>query len=633
MTTEQAADTRTILRLSTAGSVDDGKSTLIGRLLFDLNAVHEDTISNLEKTSRRLGVIEDIALALVTDGLKAEQEQGITIDVAYRYFTSKKRRFILGDSPGHEQYTRNMATAASTADVTIVLVDATKGILPQTRRHAFIASLMGVPRLLVAVNKMDLVEYSEEIFDKICSEFSEFASKLGVREVRFIPMSALQGDNVVRKSKTMPWYSGETVLDYLEHVYIGGDRNLVDFRFPVQMVIRGDGTLRGYAGRLASGSIQRGEEIVVLPSLKKSRIKSILTLGTGEKGVPKAVAPESVVISLEDEIDISRGDMFVRPKNSPALKTHFEAMVVWMAETKLDRTRQYLVRHTTSETKVYVDKIGYKVDVQTLGRSPTETFGLNEIGRISFTASKPLPLDTYEHNRSTGNFILVDPTTCATVAAGMIIDRMPEDMRSKLEPRENLHREDGLVTEKERAERAGCKAATVWLFGLSGAGKSSIARGVERALFDKGVPIFRLDGDNLRGGLNRDLGFSQQDRTENLRRAAEVAKIMNDAGVVVLASFISPLEADREMIAKILGPDRFVGVYLSTPLEVCESRDPHGLYQKSRAGLVREFTGVSSPFEVPKNPDLVVDTSKMDLAESIARVESTLRSKIGLATD
>ncbi len=621
-------DSRTILRLSTAGSVDDGKSTFIGRLLYDLNAVHEDTLSNLEKTSRRLGVVEDISLALVTDGLKAEQEQGITIDVAYRYFTSKRRRFILADSPGHEQYTRNMATAASTADVTIVLVDATKGILPQTRRHAFIAALMGVPRLLVAVNKMDLVGFSEERFDSICAEFSEFASKLGVRELRFAPISALRGDNVARRSQDMPWYNGETILDYLEHLYIGGDRNMIDFRFPVQMVIRGDGVFRGYAGRLASGSIQQGEEILVLPSLKRSRVKSILTFDAGEQGLKKAVAPQSVVISLTDEIDISRGDILVRPQNSPALRTHFEAMVVWMTESPLDPKRQYLIRHATGEAKVFVDRLAYKMDIQTLGRTPGTTVGLNEIGRISFTASKPLPLDTYEHNRATGNFILIDALSFATVAAGMIIERMPEEMRSKVEPSTHLHREDGLVTEDERSSRMGCKPMTAWFFGLSGAGKSSIARGLERALFDQNIPVYRLDGDNLRGGLNKGLGFSAEDRSENLRRAAEVAKLMNDAGIVVLASFITPREADREMIANILGPEKLFKVFVSTPLEVCEARDPHGLYRKSRAGQVREFTGVSSPFEEPTSPDLKLDTSTMDLKTAVAAAQNALMPKL-----
>lgn len=627
MISESHADTRTVLRLSTAGSVDDGKSTLIGRLLYDLNAVHEDTLSSIEKTSRRLGVVEDLALALVTDGLRAEQEQGITIDVAYRYFTSKRRRFILGDSPGHEQYTRNMATAASTADVTIVLVDATKGILPQTRRHAFIAALMGVPRLLVTVNKMDLVEFSEEIFDRICNEFSEFAAKLGVRELRYIPISAIRGDNVARNSGAMPWYNGETVLDYLEHVYIGGDRNLVDFRFPVQMVLRGDGTFRGYAGRIASGSIQRGEEVLILPSLKRSRIKSIVTLDSGEQGLAKATSPQSVVISLNDEVDISRGDMLVRPGNSPALRTHFEAMVVWMAEQPLDPSRQYLVRHATNESKAYVDTIAYKIDIQTLGRSPAKSFGLNEIGRISFTSTKPIALDTYEHNRATGNFILVDPVSCATVAAGMVIERMPEDMRSKVEAKQHLHREEGLITEKERVARSGVRPVTAWLYGLSGAGKSSIARALERSLFDQGFPVYRLDGDNLRGGLNRGLGFSQEDRAENLRRAAEVARLMNEAGIIVLASFISPREADREMISSILGPERFMSVYVSTPLEVCEARDPHGLYKKSRAGELREFTGVSSPFEEPSQTDLIVDTSKYSLSEAVKLVEQALLAR------
>ncbi|MBN8550103.1 MAG: adenylyl-sulfate kinase [Deltaproteobacteria bacterium] len=616
-------ETRTILRLSTAGSVDDGKSTLIGRLLMDLHAIHEDTIASVAKTSKKLGVVEEMSLALVTDGLRAEQEQGITIDVAYRYFTSKKRRFILADSPGHEQYTRNMATAASTADLTIILVDATKGILPQTKRHAFVASLMGVPRLLVAVNKMDLVGFSESTFEAICASFSEFAAKLGIREVRFIPISALQGDNVVEQSTRIPWYRGETILEYLEHVYIGGDRNMVDFRFPVQCVIRGDGVYRGYAGRIASGSIQAGEEIMVLPSLRRSKVKKIEYFGSGPEGLQKAQSPQSVLLCLEDEIDIARGNVIVRPQNAPPLKTHFEAMVVWMSETPLDASRQYIVRHTTAEAKVYIDQIAYRIDVESLARNSTETLKLNDIGRIAFTSSKPLAIDPYQKNRATGNFILIDAETFATVAAGMEIERMPEEMRSKLRRSENLHREDGLISDVERRGRTKSKAMTVWLSGLSGAGKSSIAKALERKLFDLEIPTYRLDGDNLRGGLNRDLGFSQEDRSENLRRAAEVSKLMNEAGLVVLASFITPREADREVIQSVLGPEKLLSVYLSTPLSVCEERDPHGLYKKSRAGLIREFTGVSSPFEEPANPDLSINTADRTIeqcAEEIAEV-------------
>lgn len=625
-----ATETRTILRLSTAGSVDDGKSTLIGRLLMDLHAIHEDTIASVAKTSRKLGVVEELSLALVTDGLRAEQEQGITIDVAYRYFTSKKRRFILADSPGHEQYTRNMATAASTADLTIILVDATKGILPQTKRHSFVASLMGVPRLLVAVNKMDLVGFSESVFESICADFSEFAAKLGIREVRFVPISALQGDNVVEQSTRIPWYHGETILDYLEHVYIGGDRNMVDFRFPVQCIIRGDGVYRGYAGRVASGSIQSGEEVMVLPSLRRSRIRKIEYFGSGEEGLTKAHAPQSVVLCLEDEIDIARGNVIVRPQNAPPLKTHFEAMVVWMSETPLDPSRQYIVRHTTAEAKVYVDQLAYRIEVETLARSKATTLRLNDIGRISFTSSKPLAIDSYQKNRATGNFILVDPESFATVAAGMEIERVPEDMRSKLRKPENLHREEGLITEAERNERRNNIApVTVWLSGLSGAGKSSIAKAVERRLFDLNIPTYRLDGDNLRGGLNRDLGFSQEDRTENLRRAAEVAKLMNDAGLIVLASFITPREADRAVIRSVIGPESFLNVYLSTPLEVCEARDPHGLYKKSRAGLIREFTGVSSPFEAPVEPDLAINTAELSVDAAAARVTEILLKRAG----
>lgn len=613
---------RSLIRFSTAGSVDDGKSSLIGRLLLDRGAIYQDTLASIEKASSKIGS-EHISLALVTDGLKAEQEQGITIDVAYRYFSTAKRNFILADAPGHEQYTRNMATAASTADLTILLIDATKGILPQTKRHAFIAALMGVPRLLIAVNKMDLVDYSEDIFEQIKNEFSEFGAKLGIRELRFIPISALLGVNVVKRSTTIPWYNGESVLNYLEDVYVAGDGNAVDFRFPIQTVIRTSGTYRGYAGQIASGRIHKGDEITIIPSMLSSKVERIEIFGCGEDGLSEARAPQSVILRLSDEIDIGRGDMIVRRRNQPHVKTEFDAMIVWMADKPLDPACQYIIQHTTSEAKAIFNAIQYRVDINTLSRVQAEPLQLNEIGRVSLTTSKALALDSYTKNRATGNFILIDPLTFNTVAAGMVVERSAEH---GLEPKtaQNLHREESLVEEIEREKRSGWRARTVWLFGLSGAGKSTLAKRVERILFDMGCPIVRLDGDNLRGGLNSNLGFTSEDRSENLRRAAEVAKLLNQAGVTVLSSFITPTQEDRERIKSILGPERLTMVFLSASLDICEERDSHGLYKKARSGEIKNFTGISSPFEVPTNVDLTIDSGTQPLEQSIEQLVALL---------
>lgn len=613
-----------LLRFSTAGSVDDGKSTLIGRLLHDSKNIYEDQLSTLQKDSKGGEGGEKLSLALVTDGLKAEREQGITIDVAYRYFSTPKRRFILADTPGHEQYTRNMATGASTADLTIVLIDASKGVVVQTKRHAFIASLMGVPRLLVAINKMDLAGFDEGVYTKIRDEFEEFASRLGIKELRFIPVSALKGDNIVRASTQMPWFHGETIMEYLENVYIGGDINMVDFRFPVQGTQRPHQNYRGYSGQIASGIIHCGDEIMALPSMKKSRVKSIDIFGEPGKlkNLPSAQAPRSVTIVLEDEIDIGRGDMIVRSLNAPSPLQQFEAMLVWMSEERLDPQKPYLVRHTTRETKLIVNEIAYRVDVNTLSRTKTETLALNEIGRVSFTATMPLFLDSYRKNRSTGNFILIDPGTYRTVAAGMVIDRLPQNVRAKtpasaanINP--DLHEEKGAIDRKAREERSGHRAKTIWFTGLSGSGKSTLAKALEQKLFEGGRQIYRLDGDNLRGGLNKDLGFSAADRTENIRRVAEVARLFNEAGVSVICAFISPYENDRRSAREVIGAESFVEVYLETPLEVCESRDPHSLYKKARAGKLKEFTGVSAPYEPPKNAELVLNTANHDVSSCL----------------
>jgi bifunctional enzyme CysN/CysC len=615
-----------LLRLSTAGSVDDGKSTLIGRLLRDSKNVYEDQLNALRGKSK--GSAEgEIDLALLTDGLKAEVEQGITIDVAYRYFSTPKRRFILADTPGHEQYTRNMATGASTADLTIILADARKGIITQTRRHAFIATLMGVPRLLVAVNKMDLVDYRAEVFEQIREDFTQFAAKLGVKELRFIPISALRGDNVVQASGAMPWYQGETVMQYLENVYVGGDLNLVDFRFPVQLALRPHQNFRGYAGQVASGSIRVGEEVVVLPSMRRTKIKSITGPSLDEAGaaLPEASAKQSVTLTLEDEVDVGRGDMLVRSHNIPQVTSQFEAMIVWMNEQPMDLSKRYVLRHSTRETKVQLQHIHYRIDVNTLSRSAAQPLELNEVGRVSCSSTSLLFLDPYQRNRATGCFILVDPDNFRTLAAGLVIDRVPTELReheggSNAVRSQFLHQELGAVTRMQREQRAGAPARTLWFTGLSGSGKSTLAKELELRLFQQGRMLYRLDGDNLRSGLNRDLGFSSADRSENIRRVAEVARLMNDAGLTVICSFISPFTKDRELAREIIGADNFLEIYLATPLAECEKRDPHGLYRKARQGEVQQFTGLSSPYEAPLDPALTLDTAAIDLAECVEQL-------------
>jgi bifunctional enzyme CysN/CysC len=627
---KETASHTTLLRFSTAGSVDDGKSTLIGRLLHDSNNVYEDHLAALEANAKKSGS-KKLALALLTDGLKAEREQGITIDVAYRYFSTPKRRFILADSPGHVQYTRNMATGASTVDLTIVLIDASQGVVEQTKRHAFIAALLGVPRLLIAVNKMDLVDYSESRFDEIRESFTEFSAKLGVREVRFIPVCAVDGDNIVTSSQNMPWYNGETVLEHLEGVYIAGDQNLVDFRFPVQSVINPDHTFRGYAGTVSSGVIRVGEEVVVLPSMQRSKVKSIVQAGQGMVRLERneAASKEAIVIQLEDQIDVGRGSMLVRPKNLPKMVSHFEGMVVWLSEVPLEPTKKYLMKHTTRETKASISSIEYKIDIHTLGRVAPSPLEVNEIGRIAFSTTTPLFLDPYQKNRATGNFILIDPDSFLTVGAGMIIDRgssvSDESESIESEVPNNLHSEIGLVSRQEREERIGEKAVTLWLTGLSGSGKSTIAKGAERALFDSGSHIFFLDGDNLRQGLNSDLGFSRESRVENIRRAAGVARLMNEAGVSVICAFISPFASDRKLAAEIIGSESFFEIFVDTPVEVCEQRDPHGLYAKFRKGAMTGLTGVDAPYEAPTNPNLLLRTDKKSVDQNVEELVGWFR--------
>jgi bifunctional enzyme CysN/CysC len=527
-----------------------------------------------------------------------------------------------------------MATGASTADLTIILIDARKGVLTQTKRHSFIASLLGVPRLLVAVNKMDLVNYDQKVFESITQEYTEFASKLGIREVKFIPVSALAGDFVVQPSSNMPWYSGGTVMEYLESVYVAGDRNHVDFRFPVQYVIRPDQNYRGYAGQIRSGHIHVGDEVVVLPSLRRTKVRSIdyMDSDPSRRSLSVAASPQSVVISLEDEIDISRGDMLVRAHNVPRVRRELEAMMVWMSETPMDCSRSYIIMHTSRQTKAYIGAVSYRMNVNTLSREEGKPLSLNEIGRVSITTKAPLFLDPYEKNRATGNFIVIDEDSFQTVAGGMVIDRQQQEVPHRVAEAsasgEFIHREEGEITRERREKSFGHPAVTVWCTGLSGSGKSTVAKALEARFFAEGRPVYRLDGDNLRFGLNKNLGFSQEDRRENIRRVAEVAKLFNDAGISVICSLISPMQIDRQRAREIIGDASFVEVYLSTPLSECEKRDPHGLYRKARAGEISEFTGVSSPYEAPEQPEVNLDTTSRSVTASVERIVEAVSQKL-----
>ena len=598
-----------LLRFTTAGSVDDGKSTLIGRLLYDSKAIFEDQMEAVERASRNRGDAY-VDLALLTDGLRAEREQGITIDVAYRYFATPKRKFIIADTPGHIQYTRNMVTGASTAELAIILIDARKGVVTQSKRHGFIASLLEIPHILVAVNKMDLVDYDAEVFRRLVADYTEFATKLSVQDLAFIPISALVGDNVVHKSDKMPWYDGPTLMHHLENVNVGGTRNLVDFRFPVQMVVRPHQDFRGFAGQIVSGTITPGEEVVVLPSGRTGRVRGIHFL---DQELPEAAAGDSVMLTLEDEIDISRGDMIVRKHNLPQVSSQLECTLCWLNEEPMNPQTQYILQHTSHQVRALIAELNYRIDVDTLHRESVHTLGLNEIGRVKITTTQPLYFDPYKLNRATGSFILIDPYTNVTVGAGMIrrparaldevIDVQPERRKSS-----NVVWEGTEITREMREQRNGHRAAVLWFTGLSGSGKSTVARQLEKRLYAQGCRTTYLDGDNVRHGLNGDLGFSAADRKENIRRVAEVAKLGYDHGNLVLCTFISPFAADREFARSLLPEGRFIEVYVKCDLEVAKRRDPKGLYARALAGQIPEFTGVSSPYEEPASPEILVET-------------------------
>ncbi|MEV7555417.1 adenylyl-sulfate kinase [Amycolatopsis sp. NPDC089917] len=603
-----------LVRLATAGSVDDGKSTLIGRLLFDSKTVFTDQLEAIERTSRDRGEAYP-NLALLTDGLRAEREQGITIDVAHRYFATPRRKFIIADTPGHVQYTRNMVTGASTADLALILIDARKGVLEQSRRHAFLASLLGIPHLVLCVNKMDLVGWSQERFEEIREDFRRFAMKLQVHDLTFVPMSALHGDNVVHRGASMPWYEGTSLLHHLEQVHVASDRNLIDARFPVQYVIREHSRdFRGYAGTVAGGVFKPGDEVTVLPSGFTTKVRAIW--GPGGTPITEAFASRAVTIELDDDLDLGRGDLICRPGNRPHTGRDVDAMVCWFSEQgALKPGNTYVVRHTTRKTKAEIRDLDYRLDVTTLHRDETaKALSLNEIGRIRLHARQPLLFDSYRRNRSTGGFLLVDEHSGATVAAGMITG--PSVTAS------NVVWHTAAVTRAERPTRG----LTVWLTGLSASGKSSVAVELERRLVASGRPAYLLDGDNLRHGLNGNLGFSPFDRAENVRRVAEVAKLFADAGVVSVVSLISPYQADRELAraAHETAGLPFLEIFVDTPLEVCEDRDPKGMYAKARAGEISGFTGVDAPYERPENPDLVLRPENGDPAAMAALILAAL---------
>jgi bifunctional enzyme CysN/CysC len=631
--TERPAD---LLRFATAGSVDDGKSTLIGRLLYDSKQVLADQLAHVEAASERMGH-DFVDLSLLTDGLRAEREQGITIDVAYRYFATAQRRFIIADTPGHEQYTRNMVTGASTADLAIVLIDARKGVIAQSKRHAFISSLLGIPHVVVCVNKMDLVDFDEHVFDAIVEDFDRFAARLEMPDVTFIPISALLGDNVVERSDSMRWYQGPPLLYHLEHVHIAPDRNLIDVRFPVQWVIRPPASVadyRAYAGQLAGGVVRRGDDVVVLPS---GRHTTIAGIDTFEGEVEEAFPPMSVALRLADDIDVGRGSMIVRTHNQPSVASGFECLLCWMSEQPLSSQRRYLVKHTTRTVMVGGVDVRYRIDVETLHRDEdAATLELNDLARVHLQLSAPLVFDSYRRNRVTGSLIIIDEATNETVAAGVILDTEVEgatESEPKTERSPNVRWQGSRMTRERRWRTLGHGGATLWFTGLPGAGKSTVAAAVEEGLLEIGHPAFLLDGDNLRHGLNGDLGFDDVARSENVRRTAHVARLLAEAGTIALVSLVSPFAADRAAAAALHAASEldFFEVFVDAPLALCEERDPKGLYARARSGELAGMTGVGAPYEPPASPDLVLGSHSETVESEVARVLDLLAGR-GLIT-
>jgi bifunctional enzyme CysN/CysC len=591
---QDRADARPALRFLTCGSVDDGKSTLIGRLLYEQNLIFEDHLAALERDSKKHGTTgAGIDYALLLDGLEAEREQGITIDVAYRYFASKRRAFVVADTPGHEQYTRNMVTGASNAELAVLLVDARKGLLSQTRRHAIMASLLGIRYVVLAVNKIDLVDFDRGVFEQIASSFSDFGAGLGFKAITAIPISARYGDNVSSHSKRTPWYAGPHLFEYLDTVDVEDDRAGKPFRMPVQLVNRPNSEFRGFAGTIVSGSAKAGDEVAVLPFGQATKIKKIVGAGGDLDG---AQARDSVTVTLADEIDIARGDMLAALRDRPQVADQFEAHLVWMSNEQLLPGRSYFMKINNNNIAATVTELKHRLDVNTLSKLAAKTLSLNEVGVCNLSVARPVAFDAYADNRDTGAFILIDRYSNETVAAGMI--------DFALRRATNIHLQQQAVSKAERSNLKHHRPVVLWFTGLPSSGKSTIANLVEAELHARGAHTTMLDGDNVRHGLNRDLGFTATDRVENIRRIGEVAKLMTEAGLIVLCSFISPFKAERRMVRELLDSNEFIEVFVDTPIDECIKRDPKGLYRRALAGEIKNFTGIDQPYEAPENPEL-----------------------------
>ena len=606
---------KTMLRFITCGSVDDGKSTLIGRLLYDSKMIFEDQLAALESDSKKVGTQgQGIDFALLVDGLAAEREQGITIDVAYRFFSTEKRKFIVADTPGHEQYTRNMVTGASTADLAVILIDARKGVLVQTRRHSYLAHLVGIRHIVLAINKMDLVDYDQSTYEHIVADYRAFAKKIGIEKFTAMPISGLAGDNIASKSEGMPWYEGPTLIEHLETVELDLDEGTAHpFRLPVQWVNRPNLDFRGFAGQIASGTVKPGDAIRVIPSGKTSTVARVVTLGAD---LEEAVAGQSVTITLADEIDCSRGDVICAADDPAEAADRFEATVVWMAEEEMIPGRSYVMKIGTQVVGASVQHPKYRVDVNTMEHLAAKTLGLNDIGICEVATDKRIVFESYTQNKDMGGFILIDRMTNHTVAAGTI--------HFALRRAQNVHWQAIDVSRDAHAAIKNQKAAVLWFTGLSGSGKSTIANLVEKRLHAMGKHTFLLDGDNVRHGLNKDLGFTETDRIENIRRIGEVARLMTDAGLIVLTAFISPFRAERQMVRDLMAEGEFIEIFVDTPLEVAESRDVKGLYKKARSGELKNFTGIDSPYEAPDKAELRIDTTALTPEEAAELIVETL---------
>jgi bifunctional enzyme CysN/CysC len=613
----KAHENKSLLRFITCGSVDDGKSTLIGRLLYESKLVFEDQLAAIEADSKKVGTQGDqIDLALLVDGLAAEREQGITIDVAYRFFSTEKRKFIVADTPGHEQYTRNTATGASTADLAILLIDARRGVLTQTRRHSFIVSMLGVRRVVLAINKMDLVDYDQTVYNQILSEYTEFAQALNLENIVAIPVSALEGDNILTLSTKMPWYTGPTLMEHLETVPVGDEALAGDFRLPVQWVNRPNLDFRGFSGQIAGGSIRRGERIKALPSGKESTVARIVTY---DGDLELAITGQSVTLTLTDEIDVSRGDVIVAAEKPCGVADQFQAQILWMSEDAMLPGRPYLMKIGTREVTCTPAKPKYKVDVNTLNQLPANTLDLNEIGVCNISLDRDIAFDAYTENHSTGGFVLIDRMTNNTVGMGLL--------NFALRRASNIHWQAMDVNKTARSQAKGQTPVILWFTGLSGSGKSTIANLVEKQLHARGRHTIELDGDNVRHGLNRDLGFTSADRVENIRRVSEVAKLMLEAGLICITSFISPFKSERRMARSAVEDREFVEIFVDTPLALAEERDPKGLYKKARMGEIKNFTGIDSPYEAPENPEIRLDTTQSTPAAAAEQVIAWLESQ------